>query len=280
MSGSPTEVTYRRVLLTGAAGRIGTVLRPSLGARFPVLRLFDRRPIADPLPNEEVLTGDLTDNGAIERALENVDAVVHMAGIPRIGDWNEILPLNIAATYALLDAARRAGVRRFVFASSNHAVGYYPRGETIDHTVPVRPDCGYGLSKAFGEAAARMFADKYAMSTVCLRIGTCVPEPYDRRTLMTWISPRDMQQLTIVALECETPGFEILYGVSANRRAKWDNRRAFELGYRPQDDSERYAARILAEPDREDPVAARFHGGAFAADEFVLRPAVDGTDTP
>jgi uronate dehydrogenase len=261
------------VLLTGAAGRIGTVLRPALATRYPNVRLLDRSPMSDLAANEEALEADLADADAIAEAMEGVDAVVHLAGVSRIGDWDDILPLNIAATYELFDAARRCAVKRFVFASSHHAVGYYPREQKIDHLVPVRPDCGYGLSKAFGEAAAQMFADKFGMSAVCLRIGTCVERPYDRRTLITWISHRDMQNLTIASLEAETQGCEIVYGVSANDRGIWDNGRALELGYRPLDNSERYAEEVLAQPDTEDPVAARYHGGAFAAHDFAGSPA-------
>jgi uronate dehydrogenase len=262
-------VVINRVLLTGAAGRIGTVLRPVLATRYPNVRLLDRVPMSDLAANEDALQANFADADAIAKAMEGVDAVVHLAGVSRIGDWDDILPLNIAATYGLFDAARRRAVKRFVFASSHHAVGYYPRQHKIDHLVPVRPDSGYGLSKAFGEATAQMFADKFGTSAVCLRIGTCVERPYDRRTLITWISHRDMQNLTVASLEADTRGCEIVYGVSANDRGIWDNRRAFGLGYRPLDNSEHYAQEILAQPDTEDPVAAQFHGGAFAACDFT-----------
>ena len=130
------------ILLTGAAGRIGTILRPALAGRYGKVRLLDRRPVENIASNEEALIGDITDRATLHRAVEGVDAVVHMAGYPRIGDWNEILPLNIAATYELLDASRLAGVKRFVIASSHHAIGYYPRTETVGTDAQVRPDSG------------------------------------------------------------------------------------------------------------------------------------------
>jgi uronate dehydrogenase len=269
MSGLEIEMAIDRVLLTGAAGRVGTVLRPALASRYPNLRLLDRLPMSDLAANEEAVQADLTDADEIAKAMNGVDAVVHLAGISRIGDWDDILPLNIAATYALFDAARRNAVKRIVFASSHHAVGYYLRERVIDHQVPVRPDCGYGLSKVFGEAAAQMFADKFALTCISLRIGTCAERPYDRRTLSTWISHRDMQHLSIVALEADIHGHEIVYGVSGNDRSIWDNARALELGYRPQDNAERYADEVLKLPDTEDPISAKFHGGSFAAHDFA-----------
>ena len=259
------------VLITGAAGKIGRVLRAGLAGRYNGLRLLDRADLGAAAPGEMLVQGDICDRDAIDAAVSGVDAIVHLAGVARIGDWHAILPANIAATYDLLDAARRHGVRRFVYASSHHAVGFYGRDEAIDETALPRPDCGYGLSKAFGEAACRLHADKFGLAVACLRIGTMSEAPYDRRTLSTWISPRDMVQLTALALEAPDLGYEILYGVSANSRSWWRNDRAHALGFRPQDSADLFAGSILAMPDAEEAIARRFQGARFAASEFRER---------
>lgn len=261
----------REVLITGAAGKIGRVLREGLAGRYGGLRLLDRADLGAAAPGETLVQGDICDRDAIDAAVRGVDAVVHLAGVARIGDWQAILPANIAATYDLLDAARRHGVRRFVYASSHHAVGFYGRDEAIDETALPRPDCGYGLSKAFGEAACRLFHDKFGLEVACLRIGTMSETPYDRRTLSTWISPRDMVQLTALSLEAPDLGYEIFYGVSGNMRSWWRNDRARVYGFRPQDSADTFAEAILARPDEEEAVAQRFQGAGFAASEFRER---------
>ncbi|MBS7698544.1 MULTISPECIES: NAD(P)-dependent oxidoreductase [unclassified Chelatococcus] len=258
------------VLITGAAGKIGRVLREGLAGRYR-LRLLDRADLGDARPGEALVQADISDQAAIDAAVRGVDAIVHLAGVARIGDWRAILPANIAATYDLLEAARRHGVRRFVYASSHHAVGFYGRDEVIDEGAFPRPDCGYGLSKAFGEAACRLYHDKFGLEAACLRIGTMSEAPYDRRTLSTWISPRDMVQITAVALETPDLAYEIVYGVSANSRSWWRNDRAEALGYRPDDSADAFAEAILAKPDEEDAVARRFQGASFAASEFMER---------
>lgn len=261
----------RQVLITGAAGKIGRVLREGLAGRYTALRLLDRADLGEVRPGETLVQADICDRAAIDAAVAGVDAIVHLAGVARIGDWDAILPANIAATYDLLEAAHRHGVRRFVFASSHHAVGFYGRDERLDDTAPPRPDCGYGLSKAFGEAACRLYADKFGLEVACLRIGTMSEAPYDRRTLATWISPRDMVGLARVALEAPGLDYEILYGVSNNSRSWWRNDRAHALGFHPQDSADGFADAILAQPDTEDATARRFQGASFAASEYRER---------
>jgi uronate dehydrogenase len=256
------------VLITGAAGKIGRVLREGLAGRYG-LRLLDRADLGVARSGEALIQADICDHAAIDAAVSGVDAIVHLAGVARIGDWQAILPANIAATYDLLEAARRHGVKRFVYASSHHAVGFYSRDKVIDETALPRPDCGYGLSKAFGEAACRLYHDKFGLGVACLRIGTMSEAPYDRRTLSTWISPRDMLQLAALALEAPDLGYDIFYGVSANARGWWRNDRAEALGYRPRDSADTFAEAILARPDEEEPIARRFQGASFAASEFM-----------
>lgn len=266
-----TQPKKLKVLITGAAGNIGTCLRTLLRDRYALLRLAD---IADQEPaqgNEEVRTFDVRDMTSIERCMEDIDCVVHLAGIPGADSWERILPMNIEGCYNVFEAARRAGVRRIVFASSNHAVGYHRREKFLDNTVQPRPDSRYGISKVFGEAVGRMYADKYGLSVACLRIGTFrTPDrPDESRQLLTWISHRDMAQLVRRCIEHESYHFVVVYGVSNNLRNRWDNSNVKFLGYRPEDDSEVFAQEILARNIPEDPIAAQFHGGFYCPLEFV-----------
>jgi uronate dehydrogenase len=263
-----------RVLITGAAGGIGRALRETLRGVYPVLRLSDRAPVAPARPEdqgrEEVIQADLADMAQVERMVAGVDGIVHLGGISGENTWESILQSNIIGLYNVFEAARRAGARRIVMATSNHAVGFYPRGQTIDHRVVPRPDSRYGVSKAFSEALASLYADKHGIGFLCTRIGNFGPTPIDSRRLSIWISPRDYTQLVRIGLEHPDIRFEIVYGVSDNRRSWYDNTNAYRLGYRPQDDSEPYAADILAAAagQAKDPIAERYQGGTFCAAEY------------
>ncbi|MBV8493437.1 MAG: NAD(P)-dependent oxidoreductase, partial [Alphaproteobacteria bacterium] len=160
--------------------------------------------------------------------------------------------------------------KRIVMATSNHAVGFYPRSQTIDHKVVPRPDSRYGVSKAFSEALASLYADKHGMGFLCTRIGNFGTKPIDSRRLSIWISPRDYTQLVRIGLEHPDIHFEIVYGVSNNKRSWYDNSNAYRLGYKPQDGSEPYAAEILASEagQPKNPVAERYQGGTFCAEEY------------
>jgi len=266
-----TQPKKLKVLITGAAGNIGLCLRTHLRDRYALLRLAD---IADQEPaqgNEETCRFDVRDMASIERCMKDVDCVVHLAGIPGADTWEKILPMNIEGCYNVFEAARRCGVRRVIFASSNHAVGYHRREKFLDNTVQPRPDSRYGISKVFGEAVGRMYADKYGLSVACLRIGTFrTPDrPDESRQLLTWISHRDMAQLVRCCIEHESYHFVVAYGVSNNLRNRWDNSNVKFLGYRPEDDSEVFAPEILAKNIPEDPIAAQFHGGFYCPLEFV-----------
>jgi uronate dehydrogenase len=265
-----------RVLITGAAGGIGRCLHRALAGRYALLRLADRAPIMPVAGTgqgqEETLLGDLSDPALAAEAVRDIDCVVHLAGIPKENTWDAILPNNIVATISLFEAARAAGVRRMVFASSNHAIGYHDASRALGIDEPVRPDSRYGVSKVFGEALGRMYADKYAMTVACLRIGSFRERPEDARQLSTWIGHRDMAELVRCAIEAPDYGFAIVYGVSANTRAKWASPDAARLGYVPAQDAEAWAAELESiAPAAGDP-AARFHGGAFCALEYVDAP--------
>jgi len=202
------------------------------------------------------------------RVTKGVDAVVHLGGFSVEGSWEVILRANIIGTYNAFEAARRNGARRIVFATSNHAVGFYRRDETIDHRASPKPDSRYGVSKAFGEALGSLYADKYGMEVVCMRIGNVNPRPMDKRRLSIWLSPRDLAQLVSLAIDRPGIRFEIVYGISGNKRRWYDNSNAERLGYRPQDDSEAWAEEVLRnEKPGADPRTELYQGGPFVLAE-------------
>jgi len=197
--------------------------------------------------------------------LEGVDAVIHLGGVSTEQPWEAILPANIVGTYNLYEAARRHGVRRVVFASSNHVTGFYRQDEVIPAGAPPRPDGLYGLSKAFGENLAQLYHDRHGIETVSLRIGSSFPAPINRRMLATFLSYDDLERLVLAALTAPVVRHTVICGVSANARLWWDNTPARHLGYVPQDSSAPWAAEIeRTEPaaDTGDP-ACIYQGGAF-----------------
>ena len=259
----------KRLLITGAGGEIGRTLRAGLYGHYPALRLLDIKPQGAGRTGEELQTVDITALDAARAALENVDCVVHLAGVPRENTWKAILPNNIVGSYNVFEAARLNRVKRVIFASSNHAVGYYRISQKIGVDVPPRPDSRYGVSKVFGEALGRMYADKYGLSVACLRIGSFRERPQDARQLSTWISPRDTVQLVRRCIDAPDYHYLIVYGVSANTRNRWLNPAADILGYKPQDNAEDFAAELTAKSAAPGDPASEFHGGAFCALEFV-----------
>jgi uronate dehydrogenase len=244
-----------------------------LRGRYALLRLADIRSLGAAGACEELVSADLRDYDAMRSAMQDIDCVVHLGGIPRENTWDAILDSNIVGTYNVFEAARVCKVKRVVFASSNHVVGYYRASRKIGIEEPARPDSRYGVSKVFGEALGRMYADKHGMSVACLRIGSFRPEPQDARQLSTWISPRDTVQLVQRCIEAPDFHFVVLYGVSANKRSRWNNPHAARIGYQPLDNSEAFASRFGdSNADGTDP-ALECHGGPFCALEFdgVLR---------
>jgi uronate dehydrogenase len=259
-----------RILITGAAGGIARMTRPLLRGVYPSIRLSDIVDVA-PEAGEEFVKADLADMAACERICANVDGVIHLGASSVEDRWEPVLSNNIIGCYNLFEAARRQRVKRIVFATTNHVVGFYRRQRTIDHTVMPRPDSRYGVSKAFGEALGRMYADKYGLAVFNIRIGNVDQRPVDRRRLSIWISPGDLVQLMRIGLEHPEIHFEVVYGVSDNARAWYDNRNAFRLGYAPADQAEDYA-KEATEADlalAPDPVAEQFQGGAFCSMEFA-----------
>jgi len=268
-----------RILVTGAAGQLGKLLRASLNGQVGTLRLSDIAPLGAAQPGEELRPCDLRDADAIGELMQGVDQVVHLGGSLNVDDWNETLEINIAGTYNVFEAARRAGVRRVVYASSHHAVGMYPTDQALDERAALRPDSLYGLSKCFGENTARYYWDKFGLESVCLRIGSTRPRPSEARELSTWLSERDFNALVRACLTAQSVGFTIVYGVSDNTETWWSNAHASHLGYMPQDNAEPYRAEIhaLVEAGKAAPAYAlqggkRAHYGLVQSDCSVDAP--------
>jgi len=260
----------KRVLLTGAAGDVGGRLRRLLKPVYAELRLSDLKPPADLAADEPFLPADLARLEQVEGILEGVEGIVHLGGFSREASWETILQANIIGCYNLFEAARRRGVARVVFASSNHAVGFYARHAPIGVDVTVRPDSRYGVSKAFGEALGALYADKYRLRVLCLRIGNVGERPLDKRRLSIWIKPEDLAQLCRIGLEHPDLRYEIFYGASYSERSWWDNSAAYAFGYRPTGRAEDYREEAMAAQAKlpDDPIGDFYQGGSFCSAEF------------
>lgn len=261
---------HHRVLITGAGGDLGNVLREGLAGVYPALRLSHRRDVGPLRDGEEFRLANLENLDEVSAAMEGVDAVVHLGGKSLEAPWEEILASNIVGTYNVFEAARRHKVKRVVYASSHHVVGFYRRGQVVGVDAPPRPDTRYALGKVFGEALGRMYADKHGMSVVCQRIGVSRATVPHVRGLWTWLSHPDYVHLTRCCLDAPDVHFKIVYGVSANTRRLWDDPAARDIGYEPRDDAEDQLAAVLARQGFEDEPALErlFHGGWFCAMEF------------
>ena len=256
---------WQRILITGAAGRLGSQLRRGLQGAAQVLRLSDLRELGTAAAGEELVQADLSDFAAVQALMQGVDAVLHFGAVMVMQPWDSVLPANIIGSYNVFEAARQAGVKRIIYASSSHAVGMYACNDVLDANSPPRPDTPYGLSKAFGEDLARMYFDKYQMEAACLRIGSCFPEATDERMLATWLSHADLVQLCRCCLDVPVLGYAIVYGMSDNPRRWWDNSKVAFLGYRPQDSSAVFDNDQLKKappPNATDP-SSRLQGGRF-----------------
>jgi uronate dehydrogenase len=256
------------ILITGSQGSIGSMLRTSLRRPGRRLRLLDVVPLSplEPGENAELITGSFLDPETIAAASSGARAIVHMGGLSHAGfSWPEYLEVNIHGTQVVADAARRAGVERVVYASSNHAVGFAPLhdgGVVPDHEYP-RPDSYYGVSKAASESLLSLYHDRYGLDVVCLRIGSYRERPFDRRSLWSWLSPGDCTRLVEAALTTPHPGFRVVWGVSANSRAAVSLEEGRALGYEPLDNAEDYADEILDDHVHWDDV-----GGPYTAPDL------------
>ena len=257
--------SHNRILLTGAAGGLGQALRPRLKANCTVLRCADRVAFDSAGEQEEFVLAELADANAVMAMMQNVDAVVHLGGVSTEAAFEPILQANILGMYNLYEAARKQGVKRIIFASSNHVTGYYKQSETINAAHPPRPDGLYGVSKAFGEDLSRMYFDRYGIETACVRIGSSFPEPKDRRMLASWLSYEDLHRLVTACLTTPVLGHSIIFGMSNNAVTWWDNAHAKHIGFIPKDSSNAFRDAVFANspaPDLTDP-AVQFQGGGF-----------------
>ncbi len=249
------------ILITGAGGRIGRMLRGRLARPGRCLRLADQGPQREPAAGEvvELCTGDITDPGFMDAACDGVDAVVHLGALKTEDTWENLIRVNVDGARTVLESARQAGVPRVLLASSVHAVGFYrapgahpgPPGvpapvgpDGVPAAVPMRPDSYYGVSKAAVESLASLYADRYAMTVFALRLGDCAPEPPGEWALHSWLSPDDCGRLVQACLTADVTGYRALWGVSRNTRRWWSLAEGEAIGYCPRDDSERYVGTV------------------------------------
>jgi len=259
----------KKLLITGANGNLGIVCRERLKPLAHTLRISARENLGEAASHEEIIYCDLGDKSAVEALVEGCDGIVHMGGQSIEAPWETIKNANIDGMFNLYEAARKSSVTpRIIFASSNHAIGYYEQNERIDANSPTRPDGLYGVSKVFGEALASMYYDKFGIETASIRIGSCFPEPLNHRMLSTWMSHDDFIQLIERIFMVSRLGCPIIYGASANSASWWDNREVAYLGWQPKDNAEQFREKLDAEmsPPPADDDTALYQGGAFCGD--------------
>lgn len=256
---------YERIFITGAAGRLGTVLRPGLAHLAGKMRLAARQPFSDLKPNEEEAIFDLDDMEATIAATRDCDAIVHFGGAALESPWQTILDVNIRGSYHIYEGARKHSVKRVIYASSVHAIGYHEIEAQIGVDAPVRPDSLYGVSKNFVESLSRLYWDKFGIESVCLRIFSSFEELTDRRHLWSYLSFDDCVRLVEASLTAPRVGHTIAFGLSDNKVKCVDNSGANHLGYIPQDNSEPFRAAVEARTPVPDPnaQATRYLGGFF-----------------
>ncbi|MDQ0455706.1 NAD-dependent epimerase/dehydratase family protein [Rhizobium paknamense] len=254
-----------RLLITGAAGGIGRVMREKLAPLATILRLSDITDLGTAADHEELVTCDLGDKASVDRLVDGCDGIVHLGGMSGEAPFSKIMHANIAGCYNLYEAARAHGQPRILLASSLHTVGFYRQDEYFDATIPPRPDGLYGVSKCFAEMMAQMYFDKFGQETAVVRIGSCFEHPRDQRMLATWFSYGDFASLAECVFKAPRLGCPIIWGVSNNDACWWDNRKANFLGWRPKDNAGEYRAHIEATVPPPDPnsASALYQGGPF-----------------
>lgn len=254
-----------RILMTGAAGGLGQMLRPKLGALAPHIRLSDIANMDPEKQGEEVVQCDLTDLVAVRELVRGCDGIIHLGGKSIEGRFDTILNSNIIGTYNIYEAARQTGVQRILFASSNHAIGFHERSRRLDADAPTRPDSLYGVSKVFGEGIAQLYYDKFGIQSAIVRIGSCLPKPRDRRMLSTWLSGDDFMRMISRVFSVPQLGCPIIYGASENSAGWWDNSKTADLGWQPQDSADVFRNEFAGQPPKDE-IAEKYQGGSFASD--------------
>jgi uronate dehydrogenase len=260
-SGKP----FKRLLLTGAAGGLGRVLRDRIKPWADIVRLSDRGDLGPAREGEEIVVCDLADKAGVAALMDGVDAVLHFGGVSVEDHFDPILQANIVGAYNIYAGAHQHGVKRVIFASSNHAVGFYKTTDLVDADMPLRPDTLYGVSKCFGEALSRYYYDRMGIETVCVRIGSAFPEPANPRMMATYFSYDDLVEFLRCALFAQRVGHTIAFGVSDNPRKWWDDRLASHLGFQAKDSSTQFAAKFpdVADYQPAGDIATTYQGGAF-----------------
>lgn len=265
MNQTTSTKPFKRLLLTGAGGGLGTILRERIKPWADVVRLSDIGDLGEAREGEEIVQCDLADRDAVLAMMEGVDAVLHFGGISVEDKFVPIMNANILGLHHLYEAVHKCGVQRVIYASSSHVVGFYPTTELVDASMPLRADGFYGLSKCFGEALSRYYYDRFGTETVCLRIGSSFPEPRNPRMMVTYLGYDDLVELIRCALFTPRVGHTITFGASDNDTRWWDNRHAGHLGYRPKQSSREFAHKFPDSGERPAPddMPARFQGGPF-----------------
>ncbi len=270
---TPTSISSdggAKVALSGAGGQLGRFLRPALLGQGVNLRSAGgSRPLAPLHPSEDITHGDLRDPANVDRLLAGVDVLIHMAGTSVERPLPEVIENNLVGLHEVYEGARRHGVRRVVFASSNHAIGMHPVGQHLGLDCDFRPDGFYGLSKMWGEGLARLYWDKHGIESVCARIGSVIPRPTEPRHLSTWFGLDDLLDFTLRCIKTPRVGFLIAWGVSANTRSYWSPTSCEAIGYHPRQNAEDFAAEVMVGPNLLDEVGRAFQGGSFASLAFT-----------
>ena len=256
---------FKRILLTGAAGGLGRLLRDRIQPWADIIRLSDMADVGPAGEGEEVVRCDLADKAAVLALMEGVDAVLHFGGISTEAPFDSIMQANILGMANLYEAIHKCGVKRVVFASSNHTMGFYKTTDLVDADMPPRPDGMYGVSKVFGESLSRYYYDRFGIETVCLRIGSCFPEPLNPRMMITYLSADDLVEALRCSLFAARVGHTIAFGVSDNKAKWWDDRKSRHLGFVAKDSSTRFEHMF---PDNgnyapADDITITFQGGSF-----------------
>lgn len=257
------NVRYKRLLLTGAAGKLGRLLRPRLQSSCEQLLLSDLLSCGPLATHETEWPCDLADRAAMLRLLEGVDAVVHLGGVSIESPFEQVLASNISGCFNLYEAARLLGTKRIVFAGSHHTIGCYEQGTALRIGDKPRPDGYYGLSKLFAENMAQLYWDRYGIETVTLRLGSVEPEPIDRRALAVWLSLDDFERLIKAALTAQNIGCLTVFGMSANSSAWWSTEGWDRIGYVPQDNAEMWRSRVQNVTQPVGTPMDKLQGGRF-----------------
>jgi uronate dehydrogenase len=258
----------KKILVTGASGHLGGMLFSSLvkvGYKNLVGTDLRKKNIKK---NQKFILANLKNFKTVIKMTKGIHAIVHFGAIPIEDTQQNILNNNIIGTYNLFEAARINKVKRIIFASSNHAIGFHRRTTKLNELSTQRPDSHYGLSKAFGENLSRLYADKFGIKSMCIRIGSCLKNPQDRRHLSTWISYEDLTQLVDIGIKHKSIHHEIVYGASKNKKTWWNNSRAFKLGYKPKDSVDLFNINLLSKNEYKDKMALLFQGGVFTSANF------------